>query len=241
MINCPIERAIYFRKGVIMTKQIISKYSIQFTQVPNKLLMDSRLSLRAKGLYAYLFSKPDGWQFFTGVLRQELHESQGQIRTAIRELIDAGYIIRHQFNENGCFGGIIYEFVDIDTVCTKTPCADFSAYGKTCTQNNIDNINNTDKEDDVDDDRATTATKTKKFWVRGRTDSECWAALQGCRKLTNKELVDMAQGGVYDIDLNGNPVWRFGEGLDREAAFRVLQERAREKKRAGGIDKPKSE
>lgn len=216
--------------------QVISKYNIKFTQVPNKLLEDSRLSLRAKGLYAYLFSKPDGWQFFTGVLRKELKESQGQIRTAIRELIDFGYIIRHQFNENGCFGGIIYEFVDIDTVCTKTPCAEKTAYGKTCTQNNIDNINNTNKEDDVDDDKATTT--PKKFWVRGRTDSECWAALHGCRKLTNKELVEMAEGGPMDIDLDGNPVWRYGEGLDREAAFVVLRERAKEKKSARSVDKP---
>ena len=48
----------------------------------------------------------------------------------------------------------------------------------------------------------------------------------------------MAEGGPMDIDLNGNPVWRFGEGLDREAAFVVLRERAKEKKSARSVDKP---
>lgn len=104
---------------------------------------------------------------------------------------------------------------------------------KNVRHNNINN-NNTSEEE-------ATAHKKKHFWVKGYSDAECWGALRGCRKLDNKVLLDMAEGGAKDIDLNGRLIWRFGEGLDREAAFEVLKERAKEKKEQEGIDKKKKE
>lgn len=115
----------------------IKKFKLSFTQVPNTVLNDKRLSLKAKGLYAYLFSKPDDWVFHIGIMEKELKESRGQIYSIIKELIQFGYIIRKQINENGKFGGIIYEFVE--NPHTEIPCTEKSAYGKTCTHNNIDN------------------------------------------------------------------------------------------------------
>lgn len=119
----------------------IKKYKINYTQVSNTILNDSRLSLRAKGLYAYLFSKPDEWIFHMNIIEKELKESKGQLYSAIKELISLGYIIRRQINERGKFGGIIYEF--IETPCrnnahTGEPYTDFSAYGSTPTHNNTD-------------------------------------------------------------------------------------------------------
>lgn len=128
----------------------IKKYSVDFTQVSNILLEDNNISLRAKGMYAYLFSKPDGWQFHLNIMQKELQESKGQIRTIINELIEAGYIIRTQFNENGKFGGTIIEFVNIKNRIADRPCSEKTEYGQTLTHNNIynnnniNNINNTD-------------------------------------------------------------------------------------------------
>lgn len=138
------------------TIPVLKKYKVNFTQVPNEVLENPNLSLKAKGLYAYLFSKPDGWQFFISVLAKDLQESHPQVRKIVKELIDNGYIIRKQFNENGKFGGIIYEFVDIENTdngknrIRKIPYTQNTAYGETLNQNNIynnnnnNNINNTD-------------------------------------------------------------------------------------------------
>lgn len=120
----------------------IKKYDTGYTQVLNKVLLDENLSLKAKGLYAYLFSKPDGWQFHIDVMEKGLKESKGQIRTIIKELLDLGYIERKQVNENGVFGGIVYEFIKQNNI--EKPCTEKSAYGKTLTHNNIYNLNNTD-------------------------------------------------------------------------------------------------
>ena len=127
---------------------IIKKYSTGFTIISNNLLQDSDLSLKAKGLYAYLFSKPDGWEFHISAMVKELKETEGQIRVIVQELLNKGYIVRHQLNENGKFGGMIYEFVDIDRNKNKRmgnePYMEKSAYGKTSTHNNTESISNTD-------------------------------------------------------------------------------------------------
>lgn len=98
----------------------IKKYEIGFTQIPNTMLCDPKLSERAKGIYAYLFSKPDGWQFHWNCMSKELNCSQRVFRAVISELEQAGYVTKSQVNENGKFGGMIYEFVDVDRV-TQNP------------------------------------------------------------------------------------------------------------------------
>ena len=119
-------------------KETIKKYKISYTQVSNQILCDKNLSLKAKGLYGYLFSKPDDWQFHIKCMQEELQESEKQIRSIIKELVDKGYIIRHQVNENGKFGGIIYEFVNLDDRVPILPHTVKTAYGKTSTHNNTD-------------------------------------------------------------------------------------------------------
>ena len=126
---------------MVETTATIKKYKVSFTQVSNIVLNDPNLSLRAKGLYAYLFSKPDGWEFHPDIIAKDLQESIKTIRATTRELIDCGYIDRTQSNQGGKFGGIIYTFLD---PTTKEPCDHFSAYGKKVTHNNTESITNTE-------------------------------------------------------------------------------------------------
>lgn len=101
---------------------IIKKHEIPFTQVPNCVLTDIRISLKAKGLYAYLLSKPDDWEFHTECILEEIREGATAFYSAIKELIEAGYVIRYQINENGQFSGTVYEFIDVWS--QKTPCSE---------------------------------------------------------------------------------------------------------------------
>lgn len=41
----------------------ISKKKSNFTTVQNSILRDNRLSFKAKGLFCYMFSMSDGWNF----------------------------------------------------------------------------------------------------------------------------------------------------------------------------------
>lgn len=120
----------------------IKKYDMGFTPVLNELLYNKDISLIAKGLYAYLFSKPDGWEFHLSSMQKELKESAERIRNAIKELINYGYIIRRQENKGGVFGGMIYEFLDKSRICEK-PHTEKTVYGKIPTHSNTDINSNT--------------------------------------------------------------------------------------------------
>lgn len=72
------------------------KKSRDFTVMANLALDDPRLSLKAKGLYAVLMSKPESWTVSYRGLKSQLKEGQTAILAALKELEDAGYLIRRR-------------------------------------------------------------------------------------------------------------------------------------------------
>ena len=91
----------------------IKKFSLPFTQISNVILNDAGLSLKAKGLYAYLFSKPDGWVFHNAVILREIKEGRDAFRTAVLELENAGYIKRETLkNSAGQVEGVNIRFIN---------------------------------------------------------------------------------------------------------------------------------
>ena len=74
------------------TFNTIEKPKINFTMVPNEVLIDKRLSLKAKGLWVYFLSRPDGWKFSVDRLCKTMLEGKKAIQSAIKELEDADYL-----------------------------------------------------------------------------------------------------------------------------------------------------
>lgn len=70
-------------------------------------LEDARLSWKARGLHAYLMSKPDGWQVITNhLVTQSEKDGRAAVISALRELEDLGYIRRFRIkDEQGHFTG----------------------------------------------------------------------------------------------------------------------------------------
>jgi hypothetical protein len=65
-----------------------------FTVIPNQVLQDSRLSLRARGLLAELLSRSDGYRTDIRKLAQRNPEGRESIAAALRELESFGYLRR---------------------------------------------------------------------------------------------------------------------------------------------------
>ncbi|MDJ0386133.1 hypothetical protein [Streptomyces sp. G-G2] len=59
--------------------------------LPTATLEDSRLSFRARGILAYLLAKPDSWRVAADRISNAGKEGVEAVRTALRELRDAGY------------------------------------------------------------------------------------------------------------------------------------------------------
>lgn len=65
-----------------------------YTVMSNHHLKNRSLSLKAKGLLSVMLSLPDEWDYTLRGLAAISKEGVDAIREAIRELEDAGYIVR---------------------------------------------------------------------------------------------------------------------------------------------------
>lgn len=72
----------------------LRKEDIPFTMVANEVLKDPSLSWKAKGMYAYLFSKPDEWDFSSLRIMREGIGGRHTVLAALKELEDHGLLIR---------------------------------------------------------------------------------------------------------------------------------------------------
>lgn len=122
----------------------LTKETTGFTQVSNNLINDNRISLKAKGLYTYLYSKPNNWQFYQKNILKELKESRKAFDNAIKELENFGWLerIRKKGND-GRFSNYDYHLktsVRKDTL-DKSTSVPFTAVDNSNVEKGTDNNN----------------------------------------------------------------------------------------------------
>lgn len=104
-----------------------------YTVMANHHLRDERLSLKSKGLLSLILSLPDDWRISIEGMTQFSADGKDAIRSAIRELTDAGYITRAQtHSEAGTFSG--YDYIVHETP-VASPSSGFPTMEKPTTEN----------------------------------------------------------------------------------------------------------
>jgi len=83
-----------------------------FTQISNVIINDVNLSYKAKGIFLYLWSKPDNWVVRINDLSNNGKEGSHAIYSALQELEELGYLNRKRFYENGKVAGIDYNLFE---------------------------------------------------------------------------------------------------------------------------------
>lgn len=73
----------------------------KFTRVLNSALQDERLSYRARGLLAIILSLPTTWEHSAERLAKHSPDGQDAVRSALRELVAAGYAEMKKFRSSG--------------------------------------------------------------------------------------------------------------------------------------------
>ena len=112
-----------------------------YTVMANHHLRDERLSLKSKGLLSVILSLPDDWRISIEGMTQFSADGKDAIRSAIRELTDAGYITRAQtHSEAGTFSG--YDYIVHETP-VASPSSGFPTMEKPTTENPT--LRNTDR------------------------------------------------------------------------------------------------
>lgn len=74
----------------------LAKDRVPFTQVANSVLNDPNISWKAKGIYAHLYSKPDGWDFSAHRMSQQCSDGRKATLSGLKELEESGYISREK-------------------------------------------------------------------------------------------------------------------------------------------------
>jgi hypothetical protein len=69
----------------------IKRHEVSFVIIDKRPLEDGGLSWRAKGLLAYLLTKPDNWVVVAGELAHTSKDKRQSTQKAFRELREAGY------------------------------------------------------------------------------------------------------------------------------------------------------
>lgn len=88
--------------------------SRSFTKIPNHIISDPQLSLKAKGLITALLSLPPNWQLSMEGLAKYHHTGISAIRSAIKELEEAGYLkCERKYDTGRKFSGSEWRLTDL--------------------------------------------------------------------------------------------------------------------------------
>ena len=127
----------------------LQKQSVRFTQVANQVLCDKNLSAKAKWIYAYLYSKPDDWQFAYNRIASEFSDGEKSILSGLKELEKFWYLERKKQGD-GSVDYFLYieptaenRHLDTDLTAEKGKLL-FGQVAEIGSINNIDNNTNTD-------------------------------------------------------------------------------------------------
>ncbi|PAK55399.1 helix-turn-helix domain-containing protein [Paenibacillus sp. 7541] len=111
--------------GIVRVSKRESGYAI----IDPFFLSDERLSWKAKGLLAYLLSKPSNWRVFTSDLVKRSKDGRDAVYSAIKELESCGYVERRQTrDESNRITGmetVVYERPVIDDPDPDSPQTEF--------------------------------------------------------------------------------------------------------------------
>lgn len=95
-----------------MAESIIKGRRKGFTMIYNSVLKDTRLDLKTKGFFAVMMSFPEEWEFTVKGLAQVMNIGKDAVRTCLKQLEEAGYLIREQGREGGRFSQNVYVLLE---------------------------------------------------------------------------------------------------------------------------------
>ena len=93
--------------------KLIKRDRDNYTNVSNIVVRDSRLSWKARGIFLYLWSQANEWQFYVGEIATHATDGESALRSGLKELEQYGYLERnHRHNDSGSFDGMNWILTD---------------------------------------------------------------------------------------------------------------------------------
>lgn len=111
--------------------RIKKRYQKGFTTVDNTVLNDVNLTWKAKGLFVYLWSQSDEWEFYETEVEKHSKDGLASLKSGLGELEEGGYLKRERKrDELGRLKGSGW-------ILSETPICDFPTLEKPTLENPI--------------------------------------------------------------------------------------------------------
>ena len=99
-------RLIMYRRCAPLSREAEMIFRLKQKKIEQKyvkayfnLIRNDKLSFRARGLHVWMQSMPDNWQFYLSEIKNHCTEGRQAVATALKELIDAGYLVRSRLTD----------------------------------------------------------------------------------------------------------------------------------------------
>lgn len=190
--------------GVFFMPIVRSVKTKDYTTISNSAANDQRLSLKAKGLFYFLMSKPDTWEISYRGLVSQLKEGQSAVLAALQELEDSGYLERSSQREGG-------KFTSAPSILHEQPCVENSRVEKLSVENPTQVNTNRVKTEQVKTDNTLAKAKAPKrredidrmfaYWaqstgirVQSRLQANRFACANLLKRYSEEELRRLVDG-----------------------------------------------
>lgn len=171
-----------------------------YQNIPRSLIFDNTLSDRARFVFCFMASKPDGWEFFLEPMAKEIGYSVETLRKYINELVDSGWLEKgEQKKEKGMFGATEYTLKAVKSPSIKKPCTEITVsekirVGKNPILNKIDNKQKQDnKEKEINKSISEKDEAFEQCWIAYRRKGSKAKSKQQWNKLTDDEKEMIAE------------------------------------------------
>ncbi|MFR0771003.1 MAG: helix-turn-helix domain-containing protein [Limosilactobacillus pontis] len=93
--------------------RLIKNTDENYTNVSNQVVRDDRLSWKARGIFVYMWSQADNWNFYVSELAKHATDGEASLQSGLKELEQLGYLIRrHRQSKSGVFDGMEWVLTD---------------------------------------------------------------------------------------------------------------------------------
>lgn len=89
------------------------KVKNKYGTTPNHILNDPNISWKAKGLWGYIQSKPDDWDFSSVRMSKDTKDGIDGTQAGLKELQDSGYLKRSKYRDEKGKWGWEYELLEV--------------------------------------------------------------------------------------------------------------------------------
>ena len=183
---------------------------------PNEILNNPNISIKAKGMFGYLQSKPDGWAFSEARILSQMKEGRVAIHSTIKELEEAGYLQRVPVkNKKGQWDG--YDYILYENPFDGKPAKRKTRQSgdlSTLSKKDISNKDNSKK--DIDINKENKKEKKELVPLEGETQEK---EKENSAKEREKEIAELIS---YFEPINPTTYRLYGNSTQRKAMGRML-------------------